>query len=282
MPSRQRVRRRPLLIFWLASISGMLLYSFIYIQYPFSPLVNDAWLKIIYLISVISPAWIATLVRNTYDKNEAPGRIWVYFSIGFWAWAAAEFVWVAYNLVFEEVPHLNPSDPFYLAGYILMTFAIASQYRQTRYQENMSERTLVFLIWISMTVVSVLLFFVIELALTPSDSAAEQIGAYLNIVYGVGDMTLALAALILVTRFQGGALGRPWWGFIILAVADIFYGFLIQTGSYDNQTLTGDLLRLASDLIYMLSYLVIAYSFLRQLVLLKFGPVETSPTVPRR
>lgn len=273
---------RTLLVFWLVSIFGMLLYSVVYIQYPFSPLVNDIWLNVIYLISVISPAWIATLVRNIYDKNDAPARIWRYFTIGFWAWAGAEIIWVLYNMVLGEVPHINFSDPFYLAGYILMTFAIASQYRQTRYQDAMSERMLVILMWVSMTVVSVLIFFVTQLAWMPGASAAEQIGAYLNIVYGVGDMTLALAALLLVTRFQGGALGRPWLGFIILALADIFYGFLTQTGSYDYATLTGDLLRLTSDIIYMLAYLVIAYSFLRQFVLLKFGPVETSPTVPRR
>ena len=77
-------------------------------------------------------------------------------------------------------------------------------------------------------------------------------------------------------------LGRPWWGFVILALADAFYGWLIQTGSYDYETLTGDLLRLTSDIIYMLAYLVIAFSFLRQYVLLKIGPREASPTMPRR
>lgn len=274
--------RRPLAIFWSASILAMLLYSVIYIKYPFSPFVNDLWLKAIYLVAVISPAWMASSVRNAYDKNDAPARIWVYFSVGFWAWAVAELVWVGYSMFIGVVPSVNLSDPLYLAGYILMTFAIASQYRQTVYQGAISERALVFWMWLSMLLVSVLIFFVTELAWTPNSSAAEQLNAYLNIVFGIGDMTLALAALILVTRFQGGALGRPWWGFIILALADIFYGWLTQTGSYGFQTLTGDLLRLTSDLIYMLSYLVIAYSFLRQLILLKFGPREASPSVPRR
>ena len=279
---KQWLSRRPLFAFGFASILAMALYSVIYIGYPFSPLANDLWLNAIYLFSVISPAWIASAVRSNYDANDSPGKIWVYFLIGFWSWAVAEIIWIGYNMAVGEVPHVNLSDPFYLAGYILMTFAIASQYRQTRQQGVMSERALVLLLWLTMLLVSVLIFFVTELAYTPSSSAAEQVGAFLNIIYGVGDMTLALTALILVTRFQGGALGRPWWGFIILALADIFYGWLAQTGAYDYQTLTGNLLRLSSDLIYMLSFLVIAYSFLRQYVLLKFGPVESSPTVPRR
>ena len=274
--------RRLLLIFWFASILGMLLYSGIYVNHPFSSNVNDILLNTIYIISVASPAWIASAVRDIYDKNDSPARIWVYFSIGFWAWTVAEIAWIGYNMLVGGVPQVNLSDPFYLAGYILMTFAVASQYRQTRYQAAMSERALVLLMWLTMLLVSVLIFFATELSLSPSLSAAEELGRFLNVLYGVGDMTLALAALILITRFQGGALGRPWWGFVILALADVFYGLLIQSGSYGNHTLIGDLLRLVSTLIYMLSYLVIAYSFLRQYVLLKFGPTETSPTVPRR
>ena len=271
---KQWLIRHPLLVFWVMSILAMLLYSGIYVIYPFSFAVNDSFLNAIYLVSVISPAWIATAVLKTYDPADAPVKIWKYFSAGFWAWAAAEIVWVGYNMIQGDVPPVNLSDPLYLAGYILMTFAIARQYRQTRYQAALSERALVLLMWLSMLLISVLIYFLTVLALSPSATASGQLGALLNIIYGVGDMTLALAALLIVTLFQGGALGRPWWGFVILALADVFYGLLIQSGVYDFQTLSGDLLRLASDLIYMLSYLVIAYSFLRQYVLLHFGPSE--------
>ena len=274
--------RQPLGAFWAVSIFALLLYSFIYIVYPFSQPVDDLVLNVVYLACVLSPAWIASAVLKSYDPNDAPIRIWKYFSIGFWAWAAAEFVWVGYNLILGEVPHVNLSDPLYLAGYILMTFAIAGQYRLARYQSEVSERFIVFAIWISILLLSTFLFFITSMVPPAFLSFAEYVGAFLNIVNGVGDLTLAIAGLIMISLFRGGALGRPWWGFIILAVADVFYGWLAQAGAYDYQTISGDLLRLASDLIYMLAYLVISHSFLRQLILLRFGPSETSPTIPRR
>ena len=268
--------RNPLTAFWIVSILALLLYSVVYLVEPRPGLPDEIALNVIYLAAVISPAVVASLVLRSYDPTDPPIRIWKYFAYGFWAWAAAEVIWVIYNMLLGNVPSLNLADPFYILGYVLMTFSVAIQYRQARYQSTVSEQAIVLIIWVSMLLISTLLFFVTILVPSRNLSIVEYIGAYLNIVNGLGDITLALAAILLVTLFQGGALGRPWWGFIILALADAFYGWLTQTGAYNYQVLSGDFLRLTSDLIYMLAYLVIAYSFLRQYVLLRFGPSVTS------
>ena len=266
--------RHPALAFWVMSIIALLLYSGIYILHPFSTGVNEFFLNVVYLAAVTSPAVIASAVQKEYDSADTPMRIWKCFAYGFWSWSLAELIWVIYRSIMGEVPLVNLSAPFYLVGYVLMTLAVTSQYVQTRHQGSLSERAIVMIVWITMLLVSMLLFFVTVLVPSANLSLADYVGGYLNILYGVGDMTLAITAVLMVVLFQGGALGRPWWGFITLAVADAFYGWLIQTGAHAYETLGGNLLRLTSDLIYMCSYLMIAYSFLRQYVLLRFGPSE--------
>lgn len=279
---RRPLSRRAILVFWFASGLALLLYSYVYIAYPFSGLLNDLLLNFVYLASVITPAWVASAVLRIYDPRDAPIRIWRFFSFGFWAWFLAELVWVGYNMIMGEVPPINLADPLYLAGYILLTFAVAGQYRITRYKGGVSERFIVFGIWFSILLLSILFFFLTTMIPSPNFTIQEYAGALLNVIYGVGDLSLAIAGMIMLALFRGGALGRPWWGFVILAAADVFYGWLNQTGAYAYETLSGDQLTLLSDLIYMLAYLVIADSFLRQFILLHVGPSDTAPTRPRR
>ncbi len=254
--------RSLIIAFWIGSSAILLVYYLVYRFYPFAATLNNLILNAGYLVCTISPAWVVTSIWRRYEKNEPHRRIWMYFMIGFWAWAMAEFTWVVYNWFEAAVPDVNLSDPFYLIGYFFLTAAIAGQYRLIRRAPVKVEVQVMILIWSGILIGTLLL-----LILTRSSGG---VGAMLENLYAVSNFTLGLAGVLMLTVFQSGALGRPWWGFIAFSLSDIFYAWILQVGG-SNPSVD---LRALSDLVYMLSYLLIAYGFLQHYALLRFGPPE--------
>ncbi len=258
------LKKRPLLVFWGLGILLLILYSAIYLVYPFRDAWNDAVLYVIYVITVSTPALAVTATLQLYDVNDLPRRVWLNFTIGFWCWVAAEFVWVSYSLLVGYPPPLNLSDFFYLTGYVFISLGIYHQYLLLGQPATRWSRWMAFFFW-GLAVLLALLM----LALT---GAFFDTAMFLQDLFGITDLLLGAAALAMLAAFRGGALARPWGGFIVLALANIFYAWLSQTGAYQVDTVSGDVLRLISDLVYMLSYLVLASGFLYQYFLLRFGP----------
>ncbi len=258
------LKKRPLAIFWGLGALLMILYSAIYLIYPFRDAWNDAILYVIYITAVSTPALAVTVTLQLYDVSDLPRRVWLNFTIGFWGWVVAEFIWVSYGLLGGYPPRVNLSDLFYLLGYVFITVGIYHQYLLLGQPVVRWSRWAVVLFWVVVTLLTLAV-----LALTGMFFDAAM---FLEDLFGITDLLLGVVALTMLSAFRGGALARPWVGFIVLALANVFYAWLSQTGTYQVDTVSGDVFRLISDLVYMLSYLVLAYGFLYQYLLLRFGP----------
>jgi hypothetical protein len=258
------LRKRPLVIFWVLGALLLLLYSAIYLVYPFRDAWNDAVLYVVYIITVSTPALVVTVTLQLYDVNDLPRRVWLNFTIGFWGWVVAEFIWVAYILLAGNPPRVNLSDLFYLFGYVFITMGVYHQYLLLGQPAARWSRWAAILFW-GLAILLTLLALVFT-------GAFFDPAMFLEDLFGITDLMLGAVALIMLSAFRGGALARPWRGFIVLALANVFYAWLSQTGAYQVDTVSGDVLRLISDLVYMLSYLVLASGFLYQYLLLRFGP----------
>jgi hypothetical protein len=266
--------KKHLQIFWFVFFFILIAYSVIYNIYPFSELVNDWILNIVYMTSVVVPAIAASAVLKNYGKEEHPHKIWLYITVGFWVWAVAELTWIAYNMLLGEVPSLSLADPLYLIGYFYLILAILVQYKLMNRNAKMSLPVAALLMWFLIITASAIVFI---LAISVSDirqQFLDYLAVFLAYLNSIADLVIGVAALLIIRAFQGGALGKPWWGFLILGASDFFYAWLIQTDAYAYETLSGDLLRFASDLAYMLAYLLIGYGFLQHYLLLHFGPPQ--------
>lgn len=267
-------KKRPLFVFWGVGILLLILYSAIYLIYPFRDAWNDAVLYVIYIVTVSTPALAVTVTLQLYDVHDLPRRVWLNFTIGFWCWVAAEFIWVSYILLVGHPPRVNLSDFFYLTGYVFISLGIYHQYLLLGQPATRWSRWALFFFWGVVVALTLL-------ALVFTDAFFDT-AMFLEDLFGITDLLLGAVALTMLAAFRGGALARPWGGFIVLALANVFYAWLSQTGTYRVDTVSGDVLRLISDLVYMLSYLVLASGFLYQYLLLRFGPRISGEEIHRK
>lgn len=267
-------KKRPMFVFWGLGVLLLVLYSAIYLIYPFRDAWNDAVLYVIYIVTVSTPALAVTVTLQLYDVRDLPRRVWLNFTIGFWSWVAAEFIWVSYSLLIGHPPRINLSDFFYLTGYAFISLGVYHQYLLLSQPATRWSRWTIFFFWGAVIALTLLVLVFKD--------AFFDAAMFLEDLFGITDLLLGAVALTLLAAFRGGALARPWGGFIVLALANVFYAWLSQTGTYQVDTVSGDVLRLISDLVYMLSYLVLAAGFLYQYLLLRFGPRISGEEIRRK
>jgi len=119
----------------------------------------------------------------------------------------------------------------------------------------------------------VLLFsYLYGLWLLHGNPQAHQWETFVNAFYGIGDLALALGALLLAYTFRSGALSRPWLGLVIFAASDLLYSWLESSGLYAWSIGTGNALTTISDTTYFAAYLIIAIGCYSQWLLLAQGP----------
>src|SRR5512139_2171581 len=97
MNDRQPTRPRPTVLFASMVISAIALYSFIwlYARAPFAE-TSEYWDRLsIYLFYppfALFAAITGTLLVRKFSPGEPPRRIWLWFTLGWWAWVAGELL----------------------------------------------------------------------------------------------------------------------------------------------------------------------------------------------
>jgi hypothetical protein len=263
-----------------ASIVGIVaicaFYIFIYQADPFktaffsSPDItwNDFGLNIITTLASAICASVATAVWLKHQPSEPIYKVWMYLALGLWSWFLGDLLWAIYNMAVGEVPGISVADIFWVEAYVLFTGALLHQYALL--VRSSQKRVLAFVIpiWVFILVAS----FVVTLAAADFQFSAFTPGGFINFFYPLGNLAIAITALIFIRHFRGGAMVRPWLGLFIFAFADSLYAWLFESGVYAFSAEAGNLPSLVADTAYVLAYLVMALGCLSHYLLLQYGP----------
>lgn len=267
----KQVSKRPIAVIVAWSIFCILFLSalsYVYLAQPFSGQGNDIAGNLFSVMAAGISAVAATVLWLQHDPDDPPRRIWKYFSFGLWAWVAGDAIWMVYNLTLVEVPTFSLADAFYLAGYCFLAAALHHQYRILYRPTRRQDLTLT-----SVIVTALLLgTLLVQLAALKFDFRQLTLGRYLNFLYAAGELAIAVVALVYSLNFGRGALARPWFGLAIFALADAFYAWLIESGSYAFSVAAGNLPSLIADASYVAAYLVLTLGLIMHLLLVKYGP----------
>lgn len=260
-----------------AKITALLFLGIYAIIYWFEPF-SDTWNLILtdsfLVIASAASALIATLIWKRYDQSDAPRRIWVYFAIGLWLWAAAELIWGYLNVTQGEVPE-GISDVFWISGYFFFAQALFVQYRILAHPGRREVGRLIFFVLLILAALFILVYGI----LTAGIGNPVDVGTAINAFYPAGDLLLALVAFWLARHFRGGAFAGPWWGLLAFSFADLLYAWIEFSGWYAWSVDHANILSMMTDIAYLSAYLVFGFSVLSHWVFLKYG--LRSPTVPR-
>ena len=254
---------------WLAIITFIVLiavYTYIYFIQPFSSFWNDLLSNVLSEIAALASALAATMVWAYYDKSDSPRRIWSYFAFGLWLWFAGELAWGYLNMTVGEVATGIP-DFFWIIAYFFIGQSLLQQYR-ILFRPTLRElfgRALAMIVSVFALTSLVFLFF------KPIAESSSLLETIVNAFYPSADLVLALAALWLARRFQGGALGRPWIGLLVFTFSDWMNAWLQLSGAYAWSLEQGNLLSTFSDILYVVAYLALAYGAFSKWLFLKYG-----------
>lgn len=257
-------RRNILSIAIIAAVAIFAGYVYVYQVSPFS----EDWNK--FLIDAADPltallaAIAVTAVLLSYQKDDKPYAVWLYFTIGMWAWVLAETTWSSIDLVTNQLPAIGWPDVFWAAGYILMSAALHGQY-QLVFQRKI-ELWKVGAIWAGVLLTTLLVLIVVQ--------AQVDLENFVNYFYPVIDFALCIASVRLFMTFGAGKLSRPWIGLFVMGVSDTIYAWLNATGQYQVSSDAGTWLSVFTDSSYVAAYLILALGFLMQYLLLRLGPEE--------
>lgn len=257
-------------LWWmLLFIFAILSFTAILYQFePFSEFWNNLLSNFLTIFSAGFSAGCATLVFRRYEPTDAPRIVWRLLAIGLWSWTFAEFIWAIYNMRYGEVG-ITSADFFWTAAYGLFFGAVYFQYqlvfRPTKRQS---------FLWISLWVSAAFLLTILT-AWMLVNFVEEDWGLplWISSFYPAADFVIGLAALRIARRFRGGALGYPWLGLFVFAIADMFYAVLEMGGFYTWSVNAESIWSMVADITYMAAYFVVGFGCFVQLLLLKYGPI---------
>lgn len=253
----------------LAKIVALLLivvYAFVYRFEPFSDVWNVILANSLLVIASSLTAVIATMIWSRYEQSDTPRRVWAYFAVGLWLWAAAELTWGYLNVTQGEVPE-GISDVFWISAYLFFWQALLIQYRILAHPTK--QKLLSYVLVASLFFLTLYLF--IYRTLVSGAESPSSFDAAINSFYPAADLLLALVALWLASHFMGGAFSRPWLGLLAFSFADLMYAWLEISGLYSWSVNEANLLSTVSDIVYLAAYLVLGLGIFSQWVFLKYG-----------
>lgn len=257
---------------WIwASVAGMLLVAFGLLYWyepikalpiPNSDYWNDKAWDILTLIAALSAAVLGIRLTRYFKSSEPPHRIWLTFTLGWWAWVAGEILGFVYDYYywFTELPEFTFMDVFWLLGYVFFGLSLYYQFRLI-YSYKHGRKSALYLAFVAVGLL--LALGLTQLAIKAGLGEGYSWAAlYLAVIYPVFDFIEGVAALWLFFLFGRGYLGRPWWGLIAFAVADAINIFFWM-GGYNWMTEQAYLyLDLFSNVVYVAGYLITALAFL--------------------
>jgi len=263
--------RRAVLIMYAGGLAALVLvglYTYTYWLRPFPGLWNDIMTNVYDIILVCLTAIAATAVWRRYRKSEKLYSIWRFFTYGLYAWLLGDLIWAIYNLTVVEVPDVSFADLFYILGYCFIFTGLHRQYRLLFHPTSRRDALTTGGVAAGVLLLSVLFGLLVANLQHESVKPGDLIGVF----YPVGDLGVAVVALVFAGKFGRGVFARPWLGVVLFTFADGLYDWLYQSGTYAFSVLQANSASLAVDTVYNVAYLSLTLLLLNHYLLLKFGP----------
>jgi vacuolar-type H+-ATPase subunit I/STV1 len=208
---------------------------------------------------------LMALLQSTFERREILWVVWGSLALGMFLWTVGEAITAYYELLKDEAPYPSTADVAWVVGYIPLFVGFFLRFRSLRTMPTLREFLIGAIIFALLLVLGVV--FVIGPIVTATDysSRTEQ---FLDVLYPVGDLALAFAALLSVIVLAGGTLSYPWItlaaGFLITSVADLIYSYATWNDLYVSGNSGTNPATFLVDVPYFAAYVVIAFAMLMQ------------------
>jgi hypothetical protein len=247
------------IVFMVAILAG---YYYVYQYSPFSDKWNSFLIEMADPFTALLGAVAMTGVLLCYRQEDKPYPVWLFFTIGMWAWVLAESTWSYIDFTTGASPALGLPDVVWFIGYFSMSLALRNQF-QLVYQTKIEWWKLL-AIWAGLLLAVVVVLFIVQSPITTQ--------SFVDYFYPVVDFALCIASIRLFMAFGGGHLARPWIGLFVLGISDAVWAWMNASGQYQVSADAGTWLSTFTDTTYVAAYLILAFGFLMQYLLLRYGP----------
>jgi|GEM_PF-6432187 len=199
-----------------------------------------------------------TYWRSLQNRKEAT-QVWLILGLGLAFYALGQLTWIVYNLSGVEVPYPSLGDLFWLFAYPLLVTAVVNKNLLLGVLPDGRQITVV-------TVLGLILFLLMgDFILAPMLVYAENartLETVLNFFYPIMDFLILAAVSFLVIALWKGRLSLTWniiaAGFVVLAIADVFFIYATWNESYYADGNSVNLLTRIVDVAYALSPFLLA------------------------
>jgi hypothetical protein len=263
---------------WILAFALALLvaYTALYEYELFPEFWSNLFSNFLMILAAGFSAFFATLIFIRYEPADAPRPIWMLLAIGLWLWTIAESIWTVYNTLYIEVG-ITYADICWVVAYFLFAGAVFLQYRLVFHHTQRQD-----ILWLSLwAVCTLLLTGLIAWVLVVFVEEEYGLPLWIASFYPAADFAIGLAALNIVRHFRQGALGYPWLGLLLFAIADMNYAFLELGGFYTWSVIAGNRWSMIADITYVSAYLFVGIGCVAQCFLLRYGPIYKNTRLSR-
>lgn len=222
---------------------------------------NVLWVyDLVNIGAALFATWLALLLWRSFRRGETLSLVWGGVAIGLVMWSAGEIIWSSDQLLFgNKLPYPSAADVLWIGGYLPTILALAV--RLATFQMRLTRPFQFAVLGLFVLGVIPAVNYVI-LPILSDDQAGSQLEKLINVLYPVGDIVLALFALLLVLVLSGGLLLRPWGlialGYLGFAASDLLYAFAVWQGFYQVDPALGlDFTSYAINLLYTAAYVLV-------------------------
>lgn len=198
-------------------------------------------------------------------KEEVSRQIWGLLALGLLLWSIGEFLWAFYELVLKKPsPYPSLADVSWVLGYIPLFVALYLRFRSYKLSPEMSR-------WVgllfSYAIILATAYWTVLKPIIEYTEFEKSVEKFLGVLYPVGDLTIVLGALLIISVLRGGTLSTSWTliaiGMLVISASDLLFTYADWNELYyPDQTVNP--ISLLVDLPYVASYLIMALGFYYQ------------------
>ena len=209
--------------------------------------------------SALAGVGLSFLLWRSFSRGEVLKKIWGSLTLGLLLWTIGEVIW-SYDqlLAGDHLPYPSLADIAWIAGYIAVAVGLLLRYRSLQMTPSKGWRRAV--LWVSVTLATVIVA-IVAVPIIATSGPVSFLEGMVNVLYPMGDLAVAIGALLIALMLIGGALSVPWGlvaaGCFCVAVSDLLYAFAVWHGTYQVDPAGGvNLLTFVVNVLYAASYLI--------------------------
>ncbi len=222
------------------------------------------------VVSAFAGALLSFLLWRSFGQGEVLKTIWGAMALGLFLWGLGEATTAVYDLILqEEIPYPSVADIPWVLGYIPLFIALYLRYRSLRTTPTRTQTLTTLAVFLVLAILAVI--FVIGPIVLDTEyyGVEDRLEQFLDALYPLGDLAIVLGAMLTVLVLFGGDLSWPWLvigvGFLVVSFADLLYSYGTWTELYLTDPAEGtNLLSFFMDVLYLASYVIIAYGLMMQ------------------